>query len=163
MSRYRSMSNQRHLHAKQFGLCNGCREPLKLRHLAVDHIIPRKKGGTHELNNLQLLCTSCNSVKGKRSQSYLMRRLQRRNWRNRRPADTKIHAMVWTGSRWVDVFDLVGYLNEPESCFSISVKGKKRSYFADIKDFYQAWMNMREGLYEMIDAMDSAHASMCSK
>jgi 5-methylcytosine-specific restriction enzyme A len=34
--------------------------------LTVDHIVPRVLGGTDSLNNLQVLCGSCNSSKGGR-------------------------------------------------------------------------------------------------
>lgn len=34
------------------------------RLLVVDHIKPRYYGGTHSLNNLQTLCSTCNSIKG---------------------------------------------------------------------------------------------------
>ena len=30
----------------------------------VDHVIPRKAGGTHDLDNLVACCKSCNSKKG---------------------------------------------------------------------------------------------------
>ena len=30
----------------------------------IDHIIPRKAGGTHDLDNLRVLCKSCNLRKG---------------------------------------------------------------------------------------------------
>ena len=31
--------------------------------LSVDHIIPRRRGGTDDLENLQILCRACNSRK----------------------------------------------------------------------------------------------------
>jgi len=45
--------------------CNHCRRPLPLekRQVHVDHIVPLAKGGTHELQNLQVLCARCHSVK----------------------------------------------------------------------------------------------------
>ncbi|CAB4167525.1 HNHc domain containing protein [uncultured Caudovirales phage] len=30
----------------------------------IDHIIPRKHGGTHDMDNLRVLCKSCNLRKG---------------------------------------------------------------------------------------------------
>ena len=39
--------------------CGSDEEPLH-----IDHIIPRKRGGTHDLDNLQVLCKSCNLRKG---------------------------------------------------------------------------------------------------
>ena len=38
----------------------------------VDHVIPRSKGGGHELDNLVACCSKCNSLKGaKESGSFL--------------------------------------------------------------------------------------------
>lgn len=158
MAKYNSMANQRKLYQRQGGVCNGCREPLKLRHLAVDHIVPRKAGGTHELGNLQLLCGSCNSVKGERSQSYLTERLNKRNWCNRRSADSTMHALVWTGSRWVDVFELMRYVDDPESCTTVSVTGTKTPIFANEQDHEQARSRMVEGLRELLGILDPANA-----
>ena len=41
-----------------------CKVCEKHDNITVDHIIPLSKGGTDELDNLQLLCRSCNSSKG---------------------------------------------------------------------------------------------------
>jgi len=43
--------------------------------LAVDHIIPRSKGGGHGMDNLQTLCGKCNSSKGNRNSISNRRRL----------------------------------------------------------------------------------------
>jgi len=47
-------------------------KPLSL----LDHIIPRSKGGTDHIENLQLLCGHCNSVKGDKPMEYLVARLR---------------------------------------------------------------------------------------
>ena len=44
------------------GTCQSCGQPGK----HVDHILPRRLGGTDELSNLQLLCVQCNLSKGGR-------------------------------------------------------------------------------------------------
>ena len=46
------------------------------RNFTVDHIVPQSRGGTDHLDNLQLLCGACTSLKGDRSQEYLMARLK---------------------------------------------------------------------------------------
>lgn len=38
--------------------------------LCMDHIIPPKLGGKHMINNIQPLCTQCNSIKGVRIKKY---------------------------------------------------------------------------------------------
>ena len=44
------------------GTCQQCGQPGS----HVDHVIPRRLGGTDELSNLQLLCSQCNLSKGGR-------------------------------------------------------------------------------------------------
>ncbi len=63
------------LYNLQGGYCVACRVIFPLRNLEVDHIIARDKGGTNELENLQLLCSTCNRVKGNRGMEYLMAKL----------------------------------------------------------------------------------------
>lgn len=64
------------LFGRQEGLCAGCRVLFPFRNFTVDHIIARRKGGTDHLDNLQLLCGACNSLKGDRDQAYLVARLK---------------------------------------------------------------------------------------
>ena len=63
------------IYGEQEGHCTGCRTHFEFRHLTVDHIIPRSKGGTGHKDNLQLLCGHCNSVKGDRPMEYLLTQL----------------------------------------------------------------------------------------
>ncbi len=65
------------LYGTQGGNCNGCGTHFMPQHLTVDHIIARSKGGTGHLDNLQLLCGHCNSLKGNRPMEYLRARLVR--------------------------------------------------------------------------------------
>ena len=65
------------LYGTQGGNCNGCGTHFLPQHFTVDHIIARSKGGTGHLDNLQLLCGHCNSLKGNRPMEYLRARLVR--------------------------------------------------------------------------------------
>ena len=64
--------NKHHLYGAQEGLCKGCKMDFPFKAMEVDHIIPRARGGPDHLENLQLLCSHCNRVKGDRSQEYLI-------------------------------------------------------------------------------------------
>ena len=50
-------------------MCNICDTHFPYRNMAVDHIDPKSQGGTDHIENLQLLCPACNSMKGTRTQS----------------------------------------------------------------------------------------------
>ena len=73
-----SPENRRRLYGEQGGNCAGCADHFEARHLEVDHIIARRKGGTDHPDNLQLLCGNCNRVKGARGMDYLRVKLQLR-------------------------------------------------------------------------------------
>ena len=73
---YNSTENRQKLYGEQAGDCAGCGEHFLLVNLTVDHIIARSKGGNDHIDNLQLLCGHCNSVKGDRGMEYLRTKLQ---------------------------------------------------------------------------------------
>ena len=74
LSSYRTHKNE--LYGRQEGHCNGCGHHFRIRNLTIDHIKPQTKEGTDRIENLQLLCGSCNSIKGDRPQEYLYQRLE---------------------------------------------------------------------------------------
>ena len=67
--------NKHVLFGQQEGLCNGCKGDFPFKLFEVDHRVPRSRGGTDHLDNLQLLCSSCNRIKGDRPHEYLVARL----------------------------------------------------------------------------------------
>ena len=69
--------NKHVLFGQQEGVCNGCRMDFPFKIFEVDHVIPRSRGGTDHLDNLQLLCPHCNRVKGDRPMEHLLAELAR--------------------------------------------------------------------------------------
>ena len=67
--------NKHTLFGRQEGVCAGCRMDFLFKIFEVDHVIPRSRGGTDHLDNLQLLCPSCNRIKGDRPMEYLAAQL----------------------------------------------------------------------------------------
>ena len=65
------------LFGEQEGLCAGCCHPFPFRNFTIDHIVAQSRGGTDHLDNLQLLCNACNSMKGTRSQAEFRAELKR--------------------------------------------------------------------------------------
>lgn len=63
------------LYKKQGGICIGCKNPYLLKDMHTDHKQAKAQGGLDIDTNKQLLCGSCNSIKGHRGMRYLRRRL----------------------------------------------------------------------------------------
>lgn len=73
--RYNHPQNKKYLYGEQGGYCFGCEGHFQVQNLTIDHIIPQSKGGTDHVSNLQLLCGSCNSIKGSKTNEELIARL----------------------------------------------------------------------------------------
>jgi site-specific DNA-methyltransferase (adenine-specific) len=67
-----------HLYKEQKGKCNACGKDFDLLNLELDHIIPKSKGGGDYYENYQLLCGSCNRIKGDRPMEYLRMKIETR-------------------------------------------------------------------------------------
>ena len=68
--------NKHVLFGQQEGLCNGCKGDFPFKLYEVDHVVPKSKGGTDHLGNLQLLCGHCNKIKGAKPQEHLIAQLK---------------------------------------------------------------------------------------
>ena len=67
--------NKHVLYGEQEGRCRGCRMDFPFKVFEVDHVIPQSRSGSDHLDNLQLLCSHCNRIKGDRPQEYLIAQL----------------------------------------------------------------------------------------
>ena len=67
--------NKHVLFGQQEGVCNGCKMDFPFKIFDVDHKVPKSKGGPDHIDNLQLLCSSCNRIKGDRPMEYLVAQL----------------------------------------------------------------------------------------
>lgn len=72
---YRTEQNMDALYGRQRGVCKGCGNHYRHKDFHFDHVVAQKKGGSDELDNLQLLCGHCNSTKGTGTMEDLRRRL----------------------------------------------------------------------------------------
>ena len=60
------------LFGKQEGKCIGCKVLFPFRNFTVDHVVAKSRGGTDHIDNLQLLCGACNSMKGSKTQEEFL-------------------------------------------------------------------------------------------
>jgi site-specific DNA-methyltransferase (adenine-specific) len=66
------------LYKEQSGKCNACGKEFDVWNLEIDHIVPKSKGGGDYYENYQLLCGSCNRIKGGRPMEYLRMQIETR-------------------------------------------------------------------------------------
>jgi len=64
------------LFTKQKGKCMYCGRRRTKRELHIDHKNPVARGGSNSLSNLQLLCSECNTRKGKLTDGEFRRRFK---------------------------------------------------------------------------------------
>lgn len=63
-------SDFKRIYEAQHHLCPYCKKEFELNKLEADHIKPWSKGGTTTVDNLQLLCKTCNIKKSNYDSSY---------------------------------------------------------------------------------------------
>ena len=68
------------LYGLQEGRCNGCNLHFPFRNFTIDHIVPQARGGQDHIENLQLLCGACNSMKGTGTMAELLAKLKEQKW-----------------------------------------------------------------------------------
>ena len=66
------------LYKNQDGKCNACGGDFECRNLEIDHVVPKSKGGGDYYENYQLLCGSCNRIKGGHPMEYLRLKIETR-------------------------------------------------------------------------------------
>lgn len=61
--------------------CSHCGKKYRKKDIDIDHIVPKSRGGTNDLSNLQALCRYCNRSKGNRMQDtkYDIKRLMKKH------------------------------------------------------------------------------------
>ena len=72
------------LYAVQKQKCAGCCTELPPWNMTIDHIEPKAKGGGNCIDNLQLLCSPCNSKKGSRPNAEFIAQIEKEGLRTRK-------------------------------------------------------------------------------
>jgi site-specific DNA-methyltransferase (adenine-specific) len=73
-----TQSIKERLYKEQDGKCNACGKDFDIWNLEIDHILPKARGGGDYYENYQLLCASCNRIKGDRPMEFLRMKIETR-------------------------------------------------------------------------------------
>ena len=134
------------LYQHQKNICPGCFESFRKRNLTVDHIVPKSKGGSDDISNLQLLCQACNSTKN----NGTMEDLAQRNLANGDISEEQYRKIIDTkdfGSK---------SLIEPKTSAQILLeesKARESMLIEEAKAFKEKFLNMSsEEVHNMEDS-----------
>lgn len=56
-------TKRRRIYDRSGGICYLCGEPVEFKHMSVDHVIPKSRGGKNNIENLRATHPACNSEK----------------------------------------------------------------------------------------------------
>ena len=70
--------------------CRYCKRPMDITNIVCDHISPLSNGGGSVVNNLQMICSSCNTRKGNLSHSDYSKLI---NWLKGQSCDMKSYVL----------------------------------------------------------------------
>jgi 5-methylcytosine-specific restriction endonuclease McrA len=76
-----------------------------MRHLTLDHIIPRHRGGPHTWRNLVAACTQCNRRKGGKSAREANMYLQRKPFEPKATAVYRFGSHIRQNQEWAQFIE----------------------------------------------------------
>jgi 5-methylcytosine-specific restriction endonuclease McrA len=97
-----SLSKREILRRDEF-TCQYCGR--KMRHLTIDHVIPRHKGGPHTWQNLVAACSTCNRRKGGKSPSEANMKLRRQPFEPKASAVNRFGRHLPHNQEWLQFIE----------------------------------------------------------
>lgn len=97
-----SLSKREILRRDEF-MCQYCGR--KMRHLTIDHVIPRRLDGPHTWQNLVAACTACNRRKGGKSPSEANMKLRRQPFEPKATAANRFARHLIQNQEWLQFIE----------------------------------------------------------
>ena len=146
MGRSISKSKRRRIYEKSNFRCNYCGVETTKHdgkhsptHAVIDHIVPKSRGGGNEDDNLQLLCSTCNSRKGTKTMDEFIYYMK---------ATEETNNMLKSMS-----VDVTEELSDALDVFQSRVPAKYR--LAILRPIYNSFMS-NENKTERVDVIDES-------